>query len=58
MGEGGPAEFTPAEARRLARLLRSAAGDAITAKDGAEQALLDRAVAIGLVIPTSNNCDS
>lgn len=49
MGEGGPAKFTPAEARRLARLLRSAAGDAITAKDGAEQALLDRAVAVGIV---------
>lgn len=49
MREGGPANFTPVEARRLARLLRAAAGDTIVAKSEAEQALLDRGVAAGLV---------
>lgn len=44
-----PASFTPAQARQLARLLRPAAGGTIVAKGGAEQALLDRAVAAGLV---------
>lgn len=49
MAEAPRGSFTPAEARRLARLLQAAGKEAITAKNPQEQALLDRAVAAGLV---------